>query len=205
MTHLMPRSRLLTLLVAVSAVVAACGGSSPASGAPSASAPSTGAPSASAAPTAAASSPATGAWVVVAPEGGGFTVEMPGEATFQTQTAQTDLGPIELHLATFGNDDGAYFASWSDYPAGSITDPVASLLGARDGAVQNINGTLVTDGPIEREGLQGHSLTATVAGGTYQAEIFLDGDRIFQLGIASADGATGFDADRFFASFKRTG
>jgi hypothetical protein len=194
-----PIRRLLPLAALM--LLAACGGTAPASGVPT----SASAPTATAAPTVGASSPAATSWVVVAPEGGGFSVEMPGQPTFQTQVAQTALGPLELHLATLVDGEGAYFASWSDYPAGSITDPAASLIGARDGAVTNINGTLVTDAPIERAGLPGHSLTATVAGGTYQAEILLQGDRMFQMGVASSDNATGFDPERFFASFKLTG
>ena len=201
-----PRS-VAGLIAVIAALSVACGGAAPttapASNPPTASSAPTTAPSATPAASA-PSSPTTGDWVVVTPDGGGFTVEMPGQATFQTQTAETALGPIELHIATFTTASGAYFATWSDYPAGSITDPAASLIGARDGAVRNINGTLVSDGPVSREGLEGHALTATVAGGTYQAEIYLDGDRMIQLGIASADGAT-VDPERFFSSFTLTG
>lgn len=194
---------IIALLAPILLVTVACGGTTApsTSAAPSTSVAPTASPTTAASPSASA---AAGEWVVITPDGGGFQVEMPGAAVEQTQTANTAVGAIELHIATFSTATGAYFASWSDYPAGSITDPAASLLGARDGAVKNINGTLVEDAPIQREGLQGRSLTATVAGGTYQAEIFLQGDRMFQLGIASADGSTDFDADRFFSSFKLT-
>jgi hypothetical protein len=144
-------------------------------------------------------------WVLVTPAGGGYTVEMPFEPKAQTQTMDTLAGRIPMNIWIYEVSDGGYATMWSDYPRGTIVDPHQSLIGARDGAVANVKGTLLDDSSIGREGLPGRAFSASSAGATMRAEIFLRGDRIIQLIVVSKEGASGFDYERFFASFKLTG
>lgn len=164
---------------------------------PSASTPATAPPSSSASGTA--------AWARVRPTGAGFTVELPGEPTYQKQSIATAVGSVELRIGLVATPTGAYILGWSEYPV-DITDAEASLAGARDGAVKNVNGTLVDDAPVTREGLAGRAFSATVPGGTYQAEVFLQGRRLYQLAVVASTGAEGqFDPERYFGSFRLAG
>jgi hypothetical protein len=165
---------------------------------PRASTPASAAPSSSA-------SPAAAAWARVRPRGAGFTVELPGEPTYQSQSIATSVGSVELQIGLVATPSGAYVLGWSEYPV-DISDVEASLAGARDGAVKNVSGTLVDDAPVTREGLPGRAFSATVPGGTYRAEVFLQGRRLYQLAVVASTGAEDdFDPDRYFASFRLAG
>ena len=159
---------------------------------------------ASAAPSATGSA-ATVAWARVRPTGAGFTVELPGEPSYQSQSIATSVGSVELRIGLVATPTGAYVLGWSEYPV-DIADVEASLAGARDGAVKNVSGTLVDDAPVTREGLPGRAFSATVPGGTYRAEVFLQGRRLYQLAVVASTGAEDeFDPDRYFASFRLAG
>jgi len=132
-------------------------------------------------------------------------VELPGEPSYQSQSIATSVGSVELQIGLVATPTGAYVLGWSEYPV-DIVDVEASLAGARDGAVKNVSGTLVDDAPVTREGLPGRAFSATVPGGTYRAEVFLQGRRLYQLAVVASTGAEeDFDPDRYFASFRLAG
>jgi hypothetical protein len=145
-----------------------------------------------------------GDWVVVTPEGAGFTVHMPGEPEFITQAVTTAIGNVDLRLGTWEATDGAYALAWGIYPEAVLqADPADILEGARDGSISNTNGTLVEDQAVTLQGIPGRRFRATVPGGTSETVVLLDGQKFIQLAVVYADGATGYDADRYFASFAK--
>lgn len=52
-----------------------------------------------------------------APSGGNFRIHFPGDPKESKQSPKSDLGPVEVHTATYATSDGnVYMVSYSDLP-----------------------------------------------------------------------------------------
>ena len=82
---------------------------------------------------------------------GDYNVAFPDEPSEQTQDAPLpDGSTIELVIVSARRSGTMFFGTArGEYPAGSITDVAASLQGAEDQAIKNVNGTL-TSSPTSR-------------------------------------------------------
>ncbi len=140
---------------------------------------------------------------------GKFSVRMPGEPKAENNTITTDSGEIVIHLfgVPIGNTD--YIVAYSDYPAELVNSKGAAgiLESARDGAINNTKGTLISDETIELNGFPGMMLVvgSPDGNGIAQAKIFLVGNRLYQVFVA-AEKDTAFSEENlaFLDSFQFT-
>ena len=142
-------------------------------------------------------------------ESGNFTVQTPIELEESSQSVETAVGPIEIHTFTAENRTAAYVVAYSDYPAEMVaqTDPEELLNGSRDGAVQNVGGTLISEDQIELDGNPGRALVidaATEDGeqATVNANLYLFENRLYQVLVVVPKGEEDkVDIEGFLNSF----
>lgn len=173
--------------------VTACGGSTPAAGAE----------------TTPAAGPAL-SWSVLAPDNSGFRVEFPGTPQEVHQEIPTDIGPVHATMYQLEMNGGslAYLVAFNDYPAELIAQSSAEAMlnGARDGAVGNVSGSLVSEERIQIGEFPGRDIVVDVPaqGAKTRARIFLVRNRLYQTVVAgtSTDDLTNANAMHFFQSFQ---
>jgi hypothetical protein len=140
---------------------------------------------------------------------GKFTVRMPGAPKEETNTIKTDSGEITIHLFGIPIGDTDYIVAYSDYPTDLVVSkgPTGILDSARDGAISNTKGTLITDESIELNGFPGKLLIvgSPDGKGIAQAKIFLVGNRLYQVFVAAEkDAAYSEENLAFLDSFQFT-
>ena len=83
---------------------------------------------------------------------GGFSVQMPGPPTEKRQTFNTQVGSVDARFFTVEADRGAsvFMVVYGDYPEALMATEDRNMLldAARDGAVGNIQGTLLSERAI---------------------------------------------------------
>lgn len=124
-------------------------------------------------------------WVAYTSASGDYDVAFPSEPKEQTQAAPLpDGSTIDMVIVSTQSGNTFFGTARGEYPAGSITDVDASLQGAQDQAIQNVNGTLTDSQDITLQGRPGRQFTASVTSngqqGTLIQRVFLDGDTIYQ-------------------------
>ena len=89
-----------------------------------------------------------------------FSILMPGAPELSTSEVPTGAGTFTLHsFVVTGENDAAYMVGYCDYgSADTNKSPQTALEGARDGAVSNVGGTLITDTPHHAERRTGPGL-----------------------------------------------
>ncbi len=134
---------------------------------------------------------------------------MPGTPTSSVESVSTAIGVVELHSFTLEANEFAYFVAYGDFPPAFVqnADTEAMLDGARDGAVADVSGTLVSERRISVQGFPGRELwiEASVSGqkGLAQARMILVGNRFYQVLVAGPkDGFAESEAERFLNSFQ---
>ncbi|NJN20574.1 MAG: hypothetical protein HC812_04440 [Leptolyngbya sp. RL_3_1] len=145
-----------------------------------------------------------------ASEAGNFTIQTPIALTENRQSVETAVGPIEIHTFTAEDRNAAYVVAYSDYPAEMVaqTDPDTLLSGSRDGAVQNVGGTLISEDTIDLNGNPGLALvidaqTETGEEATVNAHLYLFENRLYQvLVVVPKDEADKVDVEGFLGSFQ---
>jgi hypothetical protein len=142
-------------------------------------------------------------------EAGKFSISTPAVMEETQQSVQTPVGPINIHTFTAESDNAAYVVAYSDYPPEIVaqTDPTMLLDSSRDGALNNLGGTLVSEEVIDLEGNPGRSLvidTATETGdkATINSRIYLVENRLYQVLVVTPEGKEGkVDSASFLESF----
>lgn len=128
---------------------------------------------------------AGGSWEEFTSTEGAFSVLMPKKPSRETQTVDTSLGPIEIQFFSAELADTVYMVAYSDYPAAFVaqSNPVVILDGARDGAVANVKGKLVSEHVIFIGGNTGRELRIEIpdAKMTAVSRIFLVNNRLYQV------------------------
>ncbi len=138
-----------------------------------------------------ACAPSTPDWREFVGPDGDFSVQMPAEPQEQVDEYDTDSGKIVVHMfgASVGGMD--YITAYSDYPAELVAAKGAQgiLEDARDGAVTNTKGELVTEQGIEMNGNPGMFLQvgSPDGKGLAQAKLYLVGNRLFQIFVAGPE------------------
>lgn len=145
-------------------------------------------------------------WTPLTSAEGGFRVEMPGEPAREVLTVNTAIGPIELTTFALEERERAFVVSFADYPEEHVRarGPAELLDGARDGAVANLQGRLLTELLIEHEGHPGREFRIEVPGGTAtsQVRMFLVENRLYQMVVVTPrEQAFSEDVARFLDSF----
>lgn len=120
---------------------------------------------------------------------GAFSILLPGVPTEQTKTVNTAVGPIDAHFFLLERKDVAYMVGYSDYPDTVVqkNNPDAILEAARNGAVANVQGKLLSELMVSLNGYPGRELKIEPAGGkgTIKAKIFMVGNRLYQVMVVT--------------------
>ena len=146
-------------------------------------------------------------WKEYSSDEGKFKVDFPGNPSLKTQKVNTAVGEIQVNMVLLEVRGVAYMASFNDYPSEFIKNSNEKDLldGARDGAVANVQGKLLSEQIIELNNAPGREIRVESADGknTIVARIYLAGSRLYQVLVVTPK-ANGFDKNikKFLDSFK---
>jgi len=136
---------------------------------------------------------------------GRFTVLMPGKPKAQNQTLDSPVGKVDMVMYMVGSRKVGCAVAYADYPQQLInsTDPQKILEGAKNGAVKNVSGRLVSETSIDFHGLPARDVVIEVPNKAFiTARFILVGPRFYELMfIAQTDKGHEQDISRFFDSF----
>ncbi len=133
----------------------------------------------------------------------GFRASFPSAPQFQKSNVPTDAGTFELRAYLVEVSTGALFIGVCDY--GGKTegrDPDVLLQGAKEGALKNVNGRLLSENRVTLgiyHGLVFESENDTMH---FSARIYMVGDTLYQVLVASPLGSNYADKARFLDSFE---
>ena len=152
-------------------------------------------------------------WVPFKSTKGNFRAEFPAQPQESVQTIETQLGqiPYTTYMAELAGGNVAYGVAFNDYPEQILqADPEKVLDGGRDGAKENLGGTIVSETRMTFHGHPAREFTilGEVQGQPlfYHTRVVLIGTRLYQMQVVRV-GDTPVDvADvvRFFASFEQS-
>ncbi|MEB3179609.1 MAG: hypothetical protein VKL59_11325 [Nostocaceae cyanobacterium] len=147
-------------------------------------------------------------WKQFASTEGGFTVLFPGIPQEAAVPLNTPSGQVSLRIfAADRPGQAAYFVSYADFPAAVLRyDPNTLLNGVVNGAVRNVQGTILSQQAINVAGFPGRETRVQAAGGKIlRYRTFLVNQRLYQIVVETTPGAemnlTG-SIQGFFNSFK---
>lgn len=146
-------------------------------------------------------------WIDFKSEEDGFIATFPGTPTRVVKTVNTAQGPREVQVYSVNDKQTSFSIAVSTLPKeeSSNVGPAATLDGARDGAVANTQGKLLSELIIDVNGHPGRELEIAVAGGkgTIRARVLLVGNRLYQvLVVTPADESYAPKVRRFLESVK---
>lgn len=136
---------------------------------------------------------------------GKFSIDFPGTPETRSQDITTRVGKVKMHLFQVAKGQSAFLVSYSDYPASAIkgSDPKKMLDGARDGAVSNVQGKLLSEKGMSIGGNPGRELKVEAKGLSMTQRMFLVKNRLYQvLALVPIDRPNNPDVPRFLNSFK---
>lgn len=147
-----------------------------------------------------------GGWSVFTSKAGGFAVALPGKPEESKQRVLTASAKLEVYLFAVETKEGAYVVSYCDLPADEVTpgsEPKRLDL-ARDGAVNNAKGKLVSETERKLDNYPGRELDiAADKGQRIRMRIVAVKNRLYQaMALGSAKFAQSKDAARFLDSLK---
>lgn len=127
-------------------------------------------------------------------EVGQFTISTPAPFEETQQSVETPVGPINIYTFTAEKDESAYVVAFSDYPPQLVeqSEPELLLNSSRDGAIDNLGGTLVSEEAIDIEGNPGRSLIISTGADTPEpaiinSRIYLVDNRLYQILVVSPE------------------
>ncbi len=139
---------------------------------------------------------------------GAFSVLLPGEPKPYKVILNTDFGQTYLYVYMLDNKDGfVYSVSYVDYPFGVFQEKSISRIldDARDGAVRNVRGRLLSESSASIKEYPGREVMVESAtgGAIVKARFFLVNHRLYQLSVtASKERSSSNNFRRFLDSFK---
>jgi len=135
-------------------------------------------------------------WREIKSEEGRFTALVPGKPHYETR--RLSGGAATMHLWSVQAGKSLFGVGYADYPAGD-----AGILDAtRDALVANVQGNLVEESPLSRNGLAGRALVAEAGDTVLRAQLLISGRRLYQLAVLGPRNALSpADVDLFFFSF----
>lgn len=150
-------------------------------------------------------------WMSFSSEEGRFTTRYPSSPKKEVLKAPSPIGeiPTVMTAATLGD---AFFAvAYSDYPKELIeaSNRDAMLDGARDGAVNNVQGTLVKEDQITYAGEPARAFEATADKMGIKlkmhSRVFMKENRLYQVTIVYPTTQKDVPLDKFFDAFALKG
>jgi len=146
-------------------------------------------------------------WIEFTSSEGGFAVSTPSKISDTAVALDSDVGPIVMHTFMAKKGNFIYGVSYADYPEGLFenTGVTEILDGASSGAVEKINGTLISEEKINIGDHPGRDIKVASADKklVMHMRIYLVGNRLFQVsaGYLASD-AESPDILRFLKSFR---
>ncbi len=149
-------------------------------------------------------------WQEFSSKEGAFSVSMPGAPAEKRQLFDTRSGSVEAHFFTLEHGSAVYMVVYGDYPEAPLAaaDKDRILDSARDGAVGNIQGTLLDERTVTLSGHPGREARIQSFDGRLELlmRIYLVNARQYQVvTVFPKETASTKDRDRFLDSFKLTG
>jgi hypothetical protein len=148
-------------------------------------------------------------WQTFTSKNGHFAVLMPGTPKSDVDSVETLIGTVDLHSFMVETDEFAYFVAYGDFPPTFVqgADTDAMLDGAREGALADVRGTLVSERRISVQGFPGRELWIEASAGNQkglaQARMILVGNRFYQvLVVGPKERFAESQAERFLNTFQ---
>lgn len=146
-------------------------------------------------------------------ETGNFSVQTPYTLKETTQSIETQVGPIDIHIFSGEQGNEVVLVGYSDYPMEIIQASSAEQIldGSRDGAVENVKGELISETQITLDGYPGREVIIQASAENKQeiimhGRIFLVEQRLYQIMAVVPKGKeTAQHLDSFLQSFKLLG
>jgi hypothetical protein len=145
-------------------------------------------------------------WFAFKPQDGSFLAQFPVEPTKSIKTIDTALGQTDVTFYTASEKQQTYSVTVAEYSADHIKEvgPAAFLDEARDGAIANTRGKLVSETSFDLKGNPGRDISLNVGGssGSFRYRLILVGNRLYQVIVAGpSDQADASQVKRFLDSF----
>jgi len=145
-------------------------------------------------------------WIEYKADDGSFIVSFPVTPTKSIKTANTVLGPIDVTIYAAEENHLAYLVATGEYPADLVkqADHAGMLNDARDGAVANVQGNLMSEEIFNLNGNPGRELKIAVLGGKgiVRCKVVLVANRLYQVIVAGpSDKAYAPEVRQFLDSF----
>ena len=116
----------------------------------------------------------------------GFTASFPSKPEVEKQTINSDAGPLEIRTYTAEDSGVGLIIAVCDYGAGAAgKDPDTLLDSAKQGAVSNIKGRLISEKKITLEANHGVAFEAENDSAHLSARIYLVGTTLYQVIVAA--------------------
>lgn len=133
----------------------------------------------------------------------GFRASFPSEPQLQKSNVPTAAGTFELRAYIVPTSSGALFIGVCDYGGKAAgMDPDTLLQGSKQGALKNVNGHLLSESKVMLgiyHGLEFESENDTMH---FSARLYMVGDTLYQVLVASPIGSNVPDTARFLDSFE---
>jgi hypothetical protein len=149
-------------------------------------------------------------WQEYRSQSGRYSILMPDKPKEQTQSVDSAVGALEMHVASFEDRSGAYLVVYVDYPADLIRSGQANdvLDGAAQGGVANVNGKLARQQDFPLGTVPGREIEFDAPAQSAQpathvkARYFLVENRLYQvMVVAQQNQGLPTDAQKFLDSF----
>jgi hypothetical protein len=146
-------------------------------------------------------------WIEFQSEEAGFQAKFPSHPAHKSLTVKTASGPHELTTFTVSDKTITFSVTLTALPNNELESVGATVVldGARDGAVANVQGVLLSELIIDLDGHPGRELTISAASGKAEIRqrLYLVGNRLYQLLAVTPNGESiSPRVSRFFDSFK---
>ncbi|MCC6424403.1 MAG: toll/interleukin-1 receptor domain-containing protein [Phycisphaerales bacterium] len=145
-------------------------------------------------------------WRELRSQAGHFHILMPGRPQMEHSSLNTNVGVVDMYYWSASQTPFSFVAMYADYPPSSIKemDPQKILGNARDGAVANAAGSVLSDENIQLNGYPGREVRMSIKDGKMlgQGRFFLVRNRLFIV-LCVTDRQHGFSANihKFLNSF----
>jgi hypothetical protein len=113
---------------------------------------------------------------------GGFSILLPGTPKYAVETVDSAAGPLVVNTYMVDGFDKAYGVMYTDYPDAVLeTDPQKVLDGARDGAVTNVKGKLLSEAAMTLNGYPGREMNISAGQLGVRSRVYLVNKRIYSV------------------------
>jgi hypothetical protein len=144
-------------------------------------------------------------WTPFVSEGGRFRVQLPEKPKLEILTYESGKSRVTHNIFTVEKGPYIWVVDYADLPAEiDISNPVKFFNESRDELLQEVNGTLQKQKPIDLQGHVGLDMSLQIRGGEARVRLFLVNHRLYQLLVTRLDllSKSTEPLDKFLDSFK---